>query len=186
MRNPYNLHSSDLVRARRSQFQPPLFRSLLEQRPTRLSSARREQTELLGSSRLSGLLSRAGVISISENMDTVGPFGSTVAGAVAVLDAIAAPDADDAATMVPQRTQPSSFLHCVSNSHVLRGARFGLPMKGCWELAPEACKAAASKVFSAMRRVGVEILEVDLPSIGERTRADGSWDWKHGDPARSE
>ena len=42
-----------------------------------------------------GLTSRAGVIPISEHMDTVGPFGRTVADAVAALDAIIACRDDD-------------------------------------------------------------------------------------------
>jgi len=133
-----------------------------------------------------GLTSRAGVIPISENLDTVGPFGRTVADAVAVLDAIAAPDADDAFTSVPERMQPKSYLSYISTQDVLRGACSSLPMKGCWDLAPESCKAVASKVLGAMRQVGVEIIEVNLPSIEERKTPDGSWDWEHGDPAKSE
>jgi amidase len=95
-----------------------------------------------------GLTSRAGVIPISENMDTVGPFGRTVADAVAVLDAIAAPDEDDAFTTVVPRRQLDSYLSYVSSLDVLCGAPFGLPQRGCWDLAPSDCKALAFKVLS--------------------------------------
>ncbi|KAB5518229.1 amidase, partial [Coniochaeta sp. 2T2.1] len=129
-----------------------------------------------------GHTSRAGVIPISENMDTVGSFGRTVADAAAVLDAIAGADDDDAYTTVPERRQPLSYLSYISSSDLLEGARFGLPVKRCWELVSQSCKT----LFAAMRRAGAEIVEVDLPSVEERTNPHGTWDWKHGEPAKSE
>ncbi|KAB5575272.1 amidase signature domain-containing protein [Coniochaeta sp. 2T2.1] len=86
-----------------------------------------------------GLTSRAGVIPISENMDSVGPFGRTVADAVAVLDAISGPDPEDAFSTAPGRRQPISYLSQVSDRFVLRGAHVGLPIKDCWDVAPESC-----------------------------------------------
>ncbi|KAK3330769.1 amidase [Apodospora peruviana] len=134
-----------------------------------------------------GLTSRAGTIPISLNLDTVGSFGRTVADAAAMLDAIAAKDEQDGFTMVPERKQPESFAACVSGLEKLKGARFGLPMKGCFEpLAPPSAKVVVSKVLDAMRRAGAEIFEVDFPSIDERVGEDGSWNWEHGDPHRSE
>jgi amidase len=37
-----------------------------------------------------------------------------------------------------------------------------------------------------MKQVGAEIVEVELPSIEERVGPDGTWNWKRGEPNRSE
>ncbi|RYP10609.1 hypothetical protein DL764_000579 [Monosporascus ibericus] len=133
-----------------------------------------------------GLTPRSGVIPISESMDTVGPFGRTVADAAAALDVIAREDDKDPATKVPERRQPGSYLDCLSTAEALRGARFGLPMKRMWEKVSPGCKEVASRVLDAMRAAGAEILEVDFPSVEERVNEKGTWDWEHGDPERSE
>ncbi|KAH9908520.1 amidase [Xylariomycetidae sp. FL2044] len=132
-----------------------------------------------------GLTSRSGVIPISENMDSVGPFGRTVADAAAVLDAIAGVDNEDHFTKSPFRQESPLITH-LATSDVLKGAWFGLPIRRCWELVPPGCKAVASKVLDAIRQAGAEIIEVDFPSIGERTNENGSWDWEHGSPEHSE
>ncbi|RYP86129.1 hypothetical protein DL769_000807 [Monosporascus sp. CRB-8-3] len=133
-----------------------------------------------------GLTPRSGVIPISESMDTVGPFGRTVADAAAALDVIAREDDEDPATKAPERRQPDSFLDCLSTAEALRGARFGLPMKRVWEKVPPGCKEVASRVLDAMRAAGAQILEADFPSVEERVNDEGIWDWEHGDPERSE
>ena len=133
-----------------------------------------------------GLTSRSGVIPISENMDSVGTFGRTVADAVAGLDAIVGVDEHDRATTGPDRQEYASYLNFIANRDCLKGARFGLPIKRCWELCPADCKAVASKVLGAIREAGATIIEVDLPSIEERIGRDGGWNWEHGDPDKSE
>ncbi|KAK7753559.1 hypothetical protein SLS62_004417 [Diatrype stigma] len=137
-----------------------------------------------------GLTSRSGVIPISEHMDTVGPFGRTVADAVAVLDAIACPDEEDEYTMTTaaggRPGEGASYFSHLSTAEALRGARFGLPMKRCWDKVPPGCRRVASRVLDAIRRAGAEIVEVDLPSVEERVNAEGTWDWEHGAPAESE
>lgn len=45
-----------------------------------------------------GLVSRAGVIPISHSQDTIGPMATSVASAAALLNVLAAPDPDDAAS----------------------------------------------------------------------------------------
>jgi amidase len=132
-----------------------------------------------------GLTSRTGVIPISENMDSVGTFGRTVADAVTALDVIAVEDPSDRFTMAPDRPAGPLIQH-LSSYKVLQGARFGRPHKRCWELVPDACKAVASNVFAALEEAGAEIIDVDLPSIEERVAADGMWDWEHGDEDKRE
>lgn len=124
-----------------------------------------------GANGLIGIKPTAGLTScwllpISTNMDTVGPFGRTVADAVAVLDATAAPDAEDHFTTVPDRKQASAFLSRVSKWDVLHGARYRLPKKGCWDLAGR-MQSRSNKCFAALTRAGAAIIEVDLPTIEE-------------------
>ncbi|TPX16345.1 uncharacterized protein E0L32_003994 [Thyridium curvatum] len=133
-----------------------------------------------------GLTSRSGVIPISINLDSVGPLGRTVSDAVAGLDVMAAPDEEDSFTTVPERTQPKSYLSYISTMDVLKGARFGLPLKGCWNLVDPAGKKVAASVLDAMKRAGAEIVEVDFPSVEERVNEEAGWNWEHGEPSTSE
>lgn len=133
-----------------------------------------------------GLTSRSGVIPISENMDSVGTFGRTVADAVAGLDAIVGIDENDPFTLMPEMRTKFSYLDFLSSSETLRGARFGLPMRRCWDLAPPACKIVALRVLDAIRKAGAEIVEVNFPSIDERVNEIGSWNWEHGEPSKSQ
>jgi len=133
-----------------------------------------------------GLTSRSGVIPISETMDSVGTFGRTVADAVAGLDAIVGVDEHDRFTSVKQRQQDAPYLKYISGRAGLQGARFGLPIKRCWDACPAECKAVALKVFAAIREAGATIVEVDLPSVEERIDPDGGWNWEHGDTDKSE
>ncbi|KAH8882953.1 amidase [Thozetella sp. PMI_491] len=132
-----------------------------------------------------GLTSRSGVIPISENMDTVGPLGRTVADAVACLDAMVGQDDEDPVTKLAKGPGEPYARH-LATAAALRGARFGLPVKRCWERVPPGCKALASQVFDAMKDAGAEIIEVDLPSVEERTNPEGTWDWRQGTPDKSE
>jgi amidase len=71
-----------------------------------------------------GLTSRAGVVPISHNQDTVGPHGRTVADAAAVLSAIAgvADPRDPATRGNTGRIDYRTFLH----TDALRGTRIGV------------------------------------------------------------
>ncbi|SLM35695.1 Amidase signature domain [Lasallia pustulata] len=133
-----------------------------------------------------GLTSRAGVIPISENMDTVGSFGRTVADAVHGLNAIVGTDERDPSTLSPLRHEEADYTTFISSKEVLKGAKFGLPWKRCWELVPTDQKEVAEKVFKAMTDAGAEIIRTDFPSAEERIPSDGCWNWEHGLPQRSE
>lgn len=124
-----------------------------------------------------GLTSRAGVIPISENMDTVGSFGRTVADAVHGLNAIVGTDERDPSTLSPLRHEEADYTTFISSKEVLKGAKFGLPWKRCWELVPTDQKEVAEKVFKAMTDAGAEIIRTDFPSAEERIPSDGCWNW---------
>lgn len=124
-----------------------------------------------------GFTSRNGVIPISENMDSVGPFGRTVADAVHGLNAIIGIDEKDPFTYSSSRPLEVDCSKWLTTKESLKGAIFGLPDKRCWELVPEDRKTVASKVFEAIRQAGGEVLTTNFPCAEERIPPDGSWDW---------
>ena len=124
-----------------------------------------------------GLTSRSGIIPISRNLDTVGCFGRTVADVAYGLDAIAESDMEDQATCVAPRPGKGSYGKCLTSYTALRGARFGLPQKRCWQLVPNSCKKAAERVFKIIVEAGAEIAETDFPCAEERIASNGIWDW---------
>ena len=131
-----------------------------------------------------GLTSRGGVIPISESQDSVGPFGRTVADAVRALDVIARPDKEDRHSTVPERRQPQSYFGCLTDRHALRGARFGLPMRRFWDLAPGPQRKVAERTLTWLTEAGAEIIPVEMPCAEERIHEDGHWDWeRYGDTA---
>jgi amidase len=133
-----------------------------------------------------GLTSRSGVIPISENLDSVGTFGRTVADAAFGLSAIVGTDERDQFTLFPSRKQADDYSQFLADKQILKGARFGLPIKRCWESAPLHCKEVAQRVFDTMRDAGAEIMDVNFPSIEERISPEGTWNWEHGEPSKSE
>ncbi|KFY22356.1 hypothetical protein V491_02830 [Pseudogymnoascus sp. VKM F-3775] len=133
-----------------------------------------------------GLTSRSGVIPCSENFDTIGPFGRSVIDATLGLDAIVGADATDARSTGADRITRGSYVDFISDKTVLKGARFGLPIKGCWEFVPEDQKKVAEKILDGIKAAGAEVIDVDYPCAEERIPGRGIWDWEHGEPSKSE
>lgn len=124
-----------------------------------------------------GLTSRSGVIPISENMDTIGSFGRTVADAVYGFNAIVGTDERDSSTCSPSQPQTVDYSKFLTTRASLKGAKFGLPNKRCWDQVPEDRKEVASKVFQAIRHAGGEVEPTEFPCAEEHIPPDGSWDW---------
>ena len=133
-----------------------------------------------------GLTSRSGVIPISKSMDSVGSFGRTVRDAVHGLSAIVGTDDRDAMTCSSLRVQRQDYTKYWTTKASLKGARFGLPNKRCWEFVSKDIKPAACKVLEAIQEAGASIVEVDFPCAEDRIPADGKWDWTYGEPSKSE
>ena len=107
-----------------------------------------------------GLVSRGGIIPIAHSQDTAGPMARCVADAVALLEAMAGADPDDAATTDAPRTRNyAQFL----DKDGLRGARLGVMrqyfgrnarldklMEGC---------------LQTLRAGGAELVDVHLPEL---------------------
>ena len=124
-----------------------------------------------------GLTSRSGIIPVSENLDTVGPFGRTVADAVHGLNAIVGQDLDDSFTLVPGRRVTKDYSVFLSKKAALKGARFGLPQKRCWEFVTGYQRNLAIRVFDAIQTCGAEMIAVNFPSVEDRISNDGKWNW---------
>lgn len=124
-----------------------------------------------------GLTSRGGVIPISETQDSTGPFGRTVADCALAMDAIVGPDPDDKFSVAPDRREVESYYKCLADREALKGAKFGLPMKRFWSVAPPPQRQVVERVLKLMTDAGAEIVEVDMPCAEERLPEDGEWDW---------
>lgn len=124
-----------------------------------------------------GLTSRDAVIPTSATIDTVGPLARSVADAVVGLEIIMGADKRDPLTLDPKVHRESNYTQFLSKRDVLEGAKFGLPIKGCWEWVSEDQRDAALKIFKGLKEAGAEIIEVDYPSADDRIASNGKWDW---------
>src|SRR5712692_4283802 len=111
-----------------------------------------------------GLVSRAGVVPISHNQDTVGPHTRTVADAAAVLGALVGLDPRDPATQASAGkffTDYTQFL----NPDGLRGARIGFTRQ--YEGSSLKTDAVFEAAVQAMANAGATMVEVQLPHFDE-------------------
>ena len=111
-----------------------------------------------------GLVSRAGVIPISQTQDTAGPMARTVADAAALLSALAGPDPRDLATAdaAAHATDYTRFL----DADGLRGARIGVA-RNLAGFHPDTDRVFEEAV-AELRRRGAEVIDpVDVPNIKE-------------------
>lgn len=124
-----------------------------------------------------GLTSRAGVIPISKNLDTVGCFGRTVADAVHGLTAIAGKDDEDDMTLSRPFDYEEDYSKHITSRSALKGARFGLPWKRCWDSVAPDLKAVAERILKAVEEAGAQVIRTDFPCAEDRISPNGSWDW---------
>ena len=113
-----------------------------------------------------GLTSRAGVIPISHNQDTVGPMARTVADAAAVLGALVGVDPRDPATAGSAGrffTDYTRFL----DPNGLRGARIGV-IRQVFAGFQDKVDVVYDAAIQAMRAAGAVIVDpADLPDVQE-------------------
>jgi amidase len=112
-----------------------------------------------------GLISRSGVIPISASQDTAGPMALSVADAVALLNAMAAPDPKDSASTVAMRPAATDYGQYLK-ADGLRGARVGVVRSlGGFD-------ARVDKVFdqaiAAMKAQGAEIIDPVEMKTGDK------------------
>jgi amidase len=111
-----------------------------------------------------GLVSRAGVVPISHNQDTVGPHTRTVADAAAVLGALVGVDSRDPATQASAGKFFSNYAQFLSPDG-LRGARIGFTRQ--YEGSSPKTDAVFEQAVQAMANAGATMVEVQLPHFDE-------------------
>ena len=117
-----------------------------------------------------GLVSRAGIVPISETQDTAGPMARTVRDAALLLGAIAGPDPRDPAT-APGETRGLGDYTPFLDADGLRGARIGVQRSvfGFHEAVDRLMEA----VLAVLRDLGAVIVDpIDLRASGGLRRAE--------------
>lgn len=136
-----------------------------------------------------GLTSTRGVIPEAPSLDTVGTFGRSVEDATIILDIIAdrssVPEnhVDTLESSINQHNTINPYTSWLAKKDVLKGAKFGLPLKRVWESASKSAKhkseyIALKKITKQIERAGAQVLDVDFPSAEEIISPNG-WDWEY-------
>ena len=117
-----------------------------------------------------GLVSRHGIVPVSSAQDTAGPMARTVAGAAALLGALAGPDpADPVTAAAAGLADYTAFL----DAGALAGARLGVWRDGCHE-AGDTIMAVLDTALDVLRELGATVLDpVELP--GAAGISDPEW-----------
>ncbi|HET6725218.1 MAG TPA: amidase [Gammaproteobacteria bacterium] len=135
-------------------------------------------TGIVGIKPTLGLVSRAGIVPISHSQDTAGPMARSVAGAAAVLTAIAGSDARDPATAKANlhATDYAQF----AKGGALKGARIGYVCKlGGFNPHVDRIMDASA---AALRAAGATVIPVKLPHLGDYGKAEMTvllYEFKH-------
>ena len=120
---------------------------------------------LVGIRPTKGLLSRAGIMPVSETQDAAGPIARTVADAARLLEVMAGYDSDDPSTAWSIGNTPASYTPFLEEGS-LRGVRIGLfkTMQGSRPEHQEVNAIIAAAV-AAMQNEGAIVVEVDDPAL---------------------
>jgi amidase len=105
-----------------------------------------------------GLISRSGILPLSNSQDTAGPMARTVRDAVLLLNALAGEDKEDAATRTgagKRHKDYTAFLHAEG----LRGARIGIPRDYYFEELTDEQLAIFNGAVDVMRGLGAIIVD---------------------------
>jgi len=115
-----------------------------------------------------GLTSRAGVVPISHNQDTVGPHGRTVADAAALLGALTGVDPRDPATAASAGKSFADYTQFLSPDG-LRGARIGVARRTFTGYS-DATDRVFEENIAALRDAGAIVVDpADIPTADTLT-----------------
>jgi amidase len=120
---------------------------------------------LVGIRPTKGLLSRAGIMPVSETQDAIGPISRTVADAARLLEVMAGYDANDPATAWSVGNTPAGYIQFLK-ADGLRGARIGV-LKTMFGNGSEHqdVNGVMAGAISAMKSAGAAVIEVDAPAL---------------------
>ncbi|MEM9266589.1 MAG: amidase family protein [Cyanobacteria bacterium P01_F01_bin.13] len=114
-----------------------------------------------------GLISRDGIIPISQTQDTAGPITRTVEDAAILLGALTGIDPNDPATAASEGLFFEDYTQFL-NPDGLEGARLGVirdPFINDFLFEDEL--SLADQAFADLERLGAEIIDVELPNLDE-------------------
>ena len=113
-----------------------------------------------------GLVSRYGLVAYANSLEGIGPLGSTVEDAAALLDEISGPDGNDATT----RSEGADSNYAAAADGDVDGLTVGVPaelVEGADDEVVEVFQAALADLEDR----GVETVEVSLPSVEHAVQA---------------
>ncbi len=112
-----------------------------------------------------GLVSRYGVIALSQSYDHAGPIARTVEDCALLLDALAGHDPRDPDSMdTPPMSYAAALVSARSPEEAVRGARIGVPRQFFFDGAEPEVEQAVRAALDVYRALGAEIREVDMPN----------------------
>jgi amidase len=112
-----------------------------------------------------GLVSRAGIVPISQSQDTAGPMARTLADAAALLSVLSGVDTDDSATSASSGKAHSDYTRFLDHKG-LHGARLGVVRKA-FGFDP-AVDRIMEEALAEMKRQGAELVDpADIPTWGK-------------------
>ena len=110
-----------------------------------------------------GLVSRSGIVPISQTQDTAGPMTRTVADTAVLLNAMIGADPRDAATSRAPRASAVDYSKAL-NPGALKGARIGVARKKYFGYSPSADQVVEAAI-QAMKAEGATIVDpADIPT----------------------
>jgi amidase len=120
---------------------------------------------LVGIRPTKGLVSRGGIMPVSETQDAIGPISRTVADAARLLEVMAGFDPNDPATAWSVGNTPTGYLQFLK-ADGLRGGRIGVlkPMFGSGPEHQEVNTVMAAAI-AAMKGAGADVVEIDAPAL---------------------
>lgn len=112
-----------------------------------------------------GLVSRAGVIPVSETMDAAGPITRCVADAARLLDVMVGYDPFDPSTARSVGNIPATYT-AFTGGRLLKGVRIGVPriLFGSGTAHAEV-NAAMEKAIALFARLGAKLVEIAAPEL---------------------
>ena len=113
-----------------------------------------------------GLVSRSGIIPISQSQDTAGPMARTVADAAALLGVLAGVDPEDAVTATSQGHGQKEYTRFL-DPNGLKGARIGVPRERYFGYHP-ATDALIARALEVLADQGAILVDpVSLPTAAK-------------------
>ena len=111
-----------------------------------------------------GLISRHGIMELSQTMDTVGPLCRTVRDVARMTRVLAGHDPYDRASVRHPAPDYEDRL-----GPDIRGVRVGVPAEWAYELATDEVRALMNASLAVLRAAGAETVEVSLPDMQRLT-----------------